>query len=204
MHAEASGTAALMERFDQILTRVSARDKANIEKHLAFCDLEGAPGHGILWRRMVSYLSSLVPLPVQMAPQAVLFFVADGRYRMQVFALEDRKDGLMVLYLPDVLEEAVAQELLVQTDDGYAIPGPRTLSISIQPMNAQNTPDPAPHFKHLIGWNRKALRITLNATDPDHPQVRTAEALAALAATKWENAPRDPNAPQHGRFTAKS
>src|SRR4051812_2311790 len=120
MHAEASGTAGTLERFEQILSRASARDKANIEKHLAFCDMEGAPGHGVLWRRMVAYLSSLVPLPVQMAPQAVLFFVADGRYRMQVFALEDRKDGLMALYIPDVLEDAVKQDLLVQTDDGYA------------------------------------------------------------------------------------
>jgi hypothetical protein len=188
----------LVERFDQIVARASARDKANIEKHLTFCDVEGAPGHGVMWRRMVSYLSSLVSLPVQMAPQAVLFFIVDGRYRMQVFALEDKKDGLMTLYTPDVLSEALAEGLLVEAESGYAIPGPRTLSISIQAMNAQNTPDPAQHFKHMIGWNRKALRITLNATDPDHPQVRTAEALAALAATKWPAAAKtEAGKPQH-------
>jgi len=188
MHADASGSVGMSESFEQILARAATRDRANIEKHLAFCDVEGAPGHGVLWRQLVCHMASLVGLPVQMAPQAATFFIADGRYRMQVFALEDKKDGLLTVYMPDMIEQAIAEELLVKTENGYGIPGLRTLAISVQPLDAQNTPDPAPHYKHMIGWNRKALKVTLNATDPSHPQVRTAEALAVVASTKWAKA----------------
>lgn len=187
-----SDTPAVIESsdpFERILARASARDRAAMEKHAAFCDAEATPGHGNLWRRLVTHLSSLVALPVQMAPQAVTFFVADGKYRMQVFALEDRKDGFLTIYLPDVLAEALADNVLVEATNGYAVPaGQRTLSVSVNTMDAQNTPDPAPHYKQLVGWNRKALRVTLGAVDDDSPQAKAAEALCTLAAAKWAEA----------------
>ncbi len=105
MHADAIGSVGTGETFEQILARASTRDRANLEKHAAFCDVEGAPGHGVLWRQLVCHLASLVGLPVQMVAQAATFFIADGRYRMQVFALEDKKDGLLTIYMPDVIDQ---------------------------------------------------------------------------------------------------
>ena len=190
MPTDPTGVIESSDPFERVLARASARDRAVIEKHMAFCDGEAAPGHARLWRRLITHISSLVPLPVQMAPQAAIFFVADGRYRLQVFALEDRKDGFLTLYLPDVLADALAQKILVETDNGYGIPaGPRTLAFSVNVMDAQNTPDPAQHYKHMIGWNRKALRLTLNAADEANPQVKAAEAMCSLAAKKWADAP---------------
>src|SRR6266478_6019806 len=189
MQTDTPGIIESGDPFERVLARASARDRANIEKHLTFCDTLAPPAHGRLWRRLVVSLSSLVALPVQTAPQAAIFFIADGRYRMQVFALEDRRDGLIALYLPDVLAEALAENIVAETGDGdgggYVIPAART-SLSVTALDAQNTPDPAPHYKHMIGWNRKALRVTLNAADDEGgPQVRAAEALCALAAKKW-------------------
>ena len=46
--------------------------------------------------------------------QTVQFYVADGKYRMQVFALEDLQDGNITVYCPDVLTEAVEAGLLVR------------------------------------------------------------------------------------------
>ena len=88
-----------------MLAQAGVRDRVNIEKHLTACDAEAEPGHAQLWRRLAAKLSELAPLPVHTAAsQMVLFFIADGKYRMQVFALEDCHDGSLSVYLPDVME----------------------------------------------------------------------------------------------------
>jgi hypothetical protein len=46
-----------------------------------------------------------------------------------------------------------------------------------------NTPDPPSHMKPMLGWNRKALRITL--TPKSGPQVDAVEALCNLASKSW-------------------
>jgi hypothetical protein len=40
----------------------------------------------------------------------------------------------------------------------------------------------------MIGWKRKAIKLTLPTSDPDGAQVRVAEALCALAAKQWATA----------------
>src|ERR671914_2468396 len=90
---EASGSAGATE-MDTFFTGLSAKDRSNIEKHLATCDAEARPEHGKLWRRLALALRRLAPLPVQTVGQhSVQFFVPDGKYRMQVFAMEDARDG---------------------------------------------------------------------------------------------------------------
>lgn len=169
-----------------MLSRTGARDRAAIEKHLNACDSEQDPGHGLLWRRLALHLSSLVSLPVQtLGSGALMFHTPDGKYRMQVFALEDRLDGFILVYLGDVLREALEQELIVKRGELYVIKGASGATITLSAIDASNFPDAAAHVKHLIGWNRKALRITLNASMPDAPQVDTVEALCTLAAKAW-------------------
>ena len=74
---------------DNFLTGLAGKDRSNIEKHLAACDAD--PTHA---RQAAAPPGpsgcAAAPLPVQTVGQhAVQFFVADGKYRMQVFALED-------------------------------------------------------------------------------------------------------------------
>jgi hypothetical protein len=214
--AEAAKREADMESF---FTGVGAKDRSSIEKHLAALDAQPHPAHGQLWRRLAVSLRKLAPMPVQTVGQhAVQFYIADGKYRMQVFALEDAKDGRLKIYLPDVTAEAIKAGLLTKpaaaaaaprrasgvaagpvggasgadgtapaaADHGreYGVKGAKGESLRLESLDASNTPNPAPHVKHMLGWNRKALAITLlTAATPD--QVSAAEGLCALAAKKW-------------------
>jgi hypothetical protein len=105
---------------------------------------------------------------------AVQFFVADGKYRMQVFALEDGRDGRVVVYLPDVL--AAAEKA-----------GAPLGVLKPESIDSSNTPNPSPHIKHMLGWNRKAVRVTL-PTRASPQQISATETLCALAADKWSSA----------------
>ena len=196
---------------DTLLTGLAAKDRSNIEKHLAACAAEPSPAHGKLWRKVAVALRKLAPLPVQTAGQhAVQFFIPDGKYRMQVFALEDGNNGQLMIYLPDVLAEAQKSGLLskrgakapgeVAADSAassasasgasgagapeYAIRGGKGTALRLEALDAANTPNPAAHVKNMLGWNRKALRVTLLTVSPPE-QVAAAEALCALAARKW-------------------
>ena len=198
---------------DTLLTGLAAKDRSNIEKHLAACAAEPSPAHGKLWRKVAVALRKLAPLPVQTAGQhAVQFFIPDGKYRMQVFALEDGNNGQLMIYLPDVLAEAQKSGLLskrgakapgeVAADvagtsasaasagaggagaQEYAIRGGKGTVLRLEALDAANTPNPAAHVKNMLGWNRKALRVTLLTVSPTE-QVAAAEALCALAARKW-------------------
>jgi hypothetical protein len=107
---------------------------------------------------------------------------------MQVFALEDRNDGAILLFLPDVMDAAVKAKLVTKSGGQYATAGSTHEPLSIEAMDATNTPDPPQHVKHMIGWKRKAIKLTLPTSDPDGAQVRVAEALCALAAKQWATA----------------
>jgi hypothetical protein len=165
----ATSSAADMETF---LTGLAGKDRSNIEKHLAACDAEPDPTHGKLWRRLAVGLRRLAPLPVQTVGQhAVQFFIADGKYRMQVFALEDARDGRLMVYLPDILAQAEKA-------------GAPLGVLKPEALDAANTPNPSPHIKHMLGWNRKALRISLSANGSP-TQAAAVEALCELAAKGW-------------------
>jgi len=44
--------------------------------------------------------------------QVVKFHIADGKYKQQVFALEDTRQGTIAVYLPDVLKTALERKIL--------------------------------------------------------------------------------------------
>jgi hypothetical protein len=171
--------------FDGMLARAAAKDRTHIQRHLAAAEAEPDANHAALWRRLGTTLFNLAPLPIQtVGHSAVLFFVPDGKYRMQMFALEDQSDGQIAVYLPDVLNEAVKAKILKKADeeDEYAIIGSLKNTIKVELLDAANTPEPATHVKNMLGWNRKALRIGLATTASDGPRVDAAEAMIALAA----------------------
>ena len=175
-------------RMDEFLERLSERDRAAVEKHLATCDAEPDRTHGNLYRHLAGLLASLAPMvPRRRGIQAIQFFIADGPYRKQVFALEDRHNGVVILYLPDVLAKAIPLNLLARNPDNenFLIPGspdqPISLTI-IDSSQARGTPE---HVEHMLGWNRKALRLVLGTGQSNPAELKLADALCRLAAEDW-------------------
>src|SRR3954469_6084295 len=117
--AESVPAATPADAMDAFFTGMAAKDRTNVEKHLAAVDAEGGPGHGRTWRQIATALRRLAPHAVQtVGQQIVQFFIADGKYRMQVFTLEDRRDGALLVYLPDVLDQAIRAKVLAKPPAG--------------------------------------------------------------------------------------
>jgi hypothetical protein len=170
--------------FAEFLAKLPPKDRASAERRIAVLEAESDQSRAHLWRRLACSLMTLAPFAAKLVgKQTLQVYVADGKYRMQVFALEDLQDGNFTVYCPDVLEEA-AQAGLIATDpsgepDRYFVePSNETLLIKQLDKTSRN---PAPHFKDLTGWNRKALRIMLPPS-PSPAQIEAAELLCAIAA----------------------
>jgi len=173
---------------DAVLAKTGAKDRTHIQRHLTAADAEPDPAHAALWRKLAELLASLAPLPVQaVGHTAVMFFVPDGKYRMQGFALEDQSDGRIALYLPDILADAIKKKILKKSDEPeeYGVVGSLRSTLHVESLDAQNTPEPATHVKNMLGWNRKSLRITLPIIGSDRARMQAVEALCLLAAKPW-------------------
>jgi hypothetical protein len=173
---------------DAVLAKTGAKDRTHIQRHLTAADSEPDPAHAALWRKLAELLASLAPLPVQaVGHTAVMFFVPDGKYRMQAFALEDQSDGRIALYLPDILADALKKKILKKGDEAeeFAVVGSLRSTLHVESLDAQNTPEPATHVKNMLGWNRKSLRITLPIIGSDRARMAAVEALCQLAAKSW-------------------
>src|ERR671912_164995 len=104
-----SARALLTKRvtFAEFLAKLSPKDRLNAEKRVTVLEAEPDPGRAPLWQRLVGTLATLAPHAAKfVGKQTVQFYVADGKYRKQVFAMEDLQDGHFTIYCPDVLEEA--------------------------------------------------------------------------------------------------
>jgi hypothetical protein len=176
--------AALLS-YSAFVEKLATKDRVNAEKHVTFCEADPDPRHAILWRRLVCGLMALAGHSAKLnrEPQSVQFYVADGKYRMQVFTLEAAPPGAVIVYCADVLDQVVESgALTVQKGAGHI--GTYQLSrshdtLAIERLDA-DTPSPAAHFKAMLGWNRKALRMTL-PVGATASQIEVVEALCALA-----------------------
>jgi hypothetical protein len=179
--------------FDRFLSRLSAKDKLNVERHITACETGPYPGHADLWKRLVSTLSALAPVqPTSMGQHAFLFFIADGKYRMQVFAIEDQRQGTILVYVPDVLKQAMKEKIIKpaggEEEDLYTIAGGKGETLRVELLDAANTANPAAHFKNMLGWNRKALRVTLSVGAVSSAQIAAVENLCTTASGSWATA----------------
>ena len=171
--------------FEELMSRLPARERGAVQRHEATCE-EMDPVHVDLWRRLVCRLATLAPHAVRALGQHTLqFFIADGKYRQQVFALDDHRDSKIVVYGPDVLEQALREGVLLPPPDpaeprAYAIPNSRNV-LYIEQLDSTNTTNPDASFKFMLGWNRRALRTTL-LTTASSQQVEAAERLWSLSA----------------------
>lgn len=197
----AAARASLTSRmsFADFLARLSTKDRANAEKRVGVLEAEADPARAPLWRRLVCALMTLAPHFAKfVGRQTVQFYVADGKYRKQVFAMEDLQDGHFTLYCPDVLGEAVKSGLLAPSPRAephlYEI-RPSGDPLRIEALDGASL-NPGAHFKDMTGWNRKALRVTLPPS-ASPAQVEAAEVLCALAAQHFiKAAPADAPPPK--------
>ncbi len=174
-------------RFSDFLAKLSSKDRANAERRVMVLDAEPDATRAALWRQLACSLMTLAPHAAKLTgKQTLQIYVADGKYRMQVFALEDLQDGNFTVYCPDVLDEAVNSGLLTPAPN--AEPHDFVTASSGAPLRVERLDGkslhPAPHIKDLTGWNRKALRITLPPS-PSKAQVEAAELLCAIAAQRF-------------------
>lgn len=191
MHGQLTGVVGADWCFDTFLARLGERDRQNIVRHLTACETTGGPAHAVLWKRLAAMLGGLASHAVKMnGLRAIQFFAADGKHRRQIFALEDARDGLLLVYAPDVLTEAQNAGLISRAGDADAAPGfyevrghgePSAEKLMIEALTAAGTTFAPDFYRHMLGWNRSAIRITLpiSATDA---HVKAAESLCLLAA----------------------
>src|SRR5690242_4162454 len=86
--AAAATSAVTIMDYPTFLSKLGTKDRLNVERHLAICEAEPDPAHATYYRKLISILGGLAPHAVKThGQQAVQFFIPDGKYRMQVFAL---------------------------------------------------------------------------------------------------------------------
>ncbi len=174
---------------EALLSKLGPKDRINVEKHLAACDAEPIGHRGKLFRKMACALMTLASHGTKtQGRQTLQFFIPDGKYRMQVFALHDGGEGDIAVFGQNVIEKAVAEGILsgpIQPNI-YRIGGTKDKeALNIELLDGK-TSNPQPFYKDMLGWNRKAMKISLPIT-ASPIQVATAEKLIALAAEKWMN-----------------
>lgn len=180
------GGSSIGEDYESFLSGLRDKDRRNVERHLAFCEEQADPNHVRLWKRLVCLLTALAPKATEtVGSLAVQFFTADGKYRLQTFALEDPRDGTLIIYAADVIEKALKDGIIKASTDKrqpdsvrYSIAGNAGEELAIEPIVLDTTTPPS-HYRHMLGWNRKAIRITL-PTAATSAQVRAAEQLCSL------------------------
>jgi hypothetical protein len=189
--APAKSAAAAGRGFDEMVGKLSPKDRQNMEKQLNSYDESGDKGRASLWKRLVGTMSDLAPgvPPKTSAQRTVQFFVPDGKWRMQVFAIEDRKDGNIAVYTEDVLAEAIKAGVVAKpakrapgTPPEYTAKG-ADRPIVIEQLDGKSEADPAPFYKDMLGWNRKALRVTLPG-DASDALARAVERICEMAAVR--------------------
>jgi len=186
-HAATGGLLAKPAEMDEFLAKLAARDRQNVDRHLIAADAEAEPDHANLWRRLARALFTLSPHAVTtIGQQALQFFIADGKYKKQVFAVEDPRDGRLLVYVGDVVKEAIKQGVLAapakgDASAGHVVVADKSQRLIIETLDANNTPNPHPWYKNMLGWGRKALRVTLPVKATPE-QIAAAEALCALTA----------------------
>jgi len=184
MVAAARESLARPFEFDDFLARLAPKDKVSAGRRVEILEAESDAEGVRLWKRLACTLMKLSGHAAKLlGKQTVQFYVADGKHRMQVFALEDLQDGNFTIFCPDILPEALAAGLLAHVEPPDA--GMYAVAACAEPMHIEaldgSSPNLGQHVKDMTGWNRKAIRLTLGRS-PSPAHLETAELLCAIAA----------------------
>jgi hypothetical protein len=173
-------------RYGALLDRLNEKDRGACTRQAQVIADKFGHQHEIVWKRLLCAMATLSPHALRIvAPHGIQFFVPDGKYRMQVYALHVQPAGTIAAYIPDVLKRAISSGILVRTpgvSHALKIRG-SAQTLVIDPLDS-NTPDADPVFSNMTGWNRTAIRVTLTG-DADESQLSATEQLCALAANAW-------------------
>src|SRR5688572_24459350 len=135
--------------FADFLAKLSPKDRAAAERRIAVLEAAADQPRADLWRRLACSLMTLAPFAAKLVgKQTLQIYIADGKYRMQVFALEDLQDGNFTVYCPDILDEAQQAGLLARDPraaNEYVIEPSKEI-LRIDRLD-KNTLNPAAHFK---------------------------------------------------------
>jgi hypothetical protein len=174
--------------FEGFVATLPERDQRNLRRHVAACEAEPTADHADLWKRLASTLAALTGGPTKTTgTRAIQFFVADGPYRKQMFALEDPRDGTLIVYAPDVLAAATAADVIrgpiaaVADALAYEVAGVPGLHIDVEILSMSKTVDAPEYYRHLCGWGHSAIKITLPMSS-GRAQVHACECICRLAA----------------------
>jgi hypothetical protein len=174
----------IAHHYEAFLGQLSVKGLAAVHKHDEFCDAESARTLGALWKRLAGDLGKLAGHATEVQGQvAVKFHIADGKYKQQVFALEDTRQGYIAVYLPDVVQLAMRQKILATGASAhhYKVRG-GTEQVQFTQIDAETKDLSA--CKGMVGWGRRALRAEVNGQTPEE-HVHAIEQMCELAAQKW-------------------
>jgi hypothetical protein len=173
--------------FDAFLSKLSPKDRQNIDRHLLAIEESSTKSHAKIWKRLASTMMTLASHSAKAnGQQSMQFYIQDGKYRMQIFAMEDLRDGKIHVYATDSLDEALKTGLLAKPKPGdepgtYRIAGGKE-TLAAEQLDGKLS-NPAPFYKDMLGWNRRALHVTLSTMATD-AQAEATEKLLVLGARK--------------------
>ncbi len=173
--------------YEGFLAKLTPKDRLNIERHIAAVEEASTKAHAKLWKRLATAMMSMAPHSAKAnGQQSMQFYIQDGKYRMQIFALEDLRDGSIHVYVTDAVDEAMKAGVFMKgksTDEPneLRLPGSTDL-LNVERMDGKVS-NPAPFYKDMLGWNRRAAHITLPVMASD-AQADATEKLLVLGAKK--------------------
>jgi hypothetical protein len=179
---------ARAEAYETFVAKLSEKDRRNVRRHVAACESEATAHHAALWTRLACTLGALGDRRVSTTgTRAVQFFAADGAYQMQLFALEDLGGGTLAVYAPDALAAAVSAGVIhgpvrsVGDSAFYQVGGAPGLTLEVERLHPSRGSDAPDYYRHLLGWNRQAVKMTLHTT-AGTDEVEACESLCRLGA----------------------
>lgn len=174
--------------YPALLASLSEKDRTTLTRQLQAYETRLGMASAQRWCEFAGALAGLAPARPRFAgANALQFYIPDGKYRRQVFALQVLADGSWDVYAPDVLDQAVELGLLSRHGrDEDASTYYRNASADVFMIDRMDGKTPAPDalYKDMTGWNRRAVRIKLPTNARDAQLVTTRE-LCALAAKQW-------------------
>jgi hypothetical protein len=173
--------------YDGFLAKLTPKDRLNIERHIAAVEEGSTKNHARLWKRLATAMMGMAPHSAKAnGQQSMQFYIQDGKYRMQIFALEDLRDGTVHVYAADAVDEATKAGVFTKAKPGDE-PNELRLHGSTDTLNVERldgkVSNPAPFYKDMLGWNRRAVHIALPAMASD-AQADAACKLLVLGAKK--------------------
>lgn len=127
--------------FAALLSKLPVKERTYAEKRDAA--MESEPAKRTAWRNLCVLLLRLAGHSAKFnSKESVQFYTADGKYRMQVFALQDIVPGELTIHCRDVLDELIDKKLIRPGKAGenrYVIAGTETTLVIARVPNRSPT-----------------------------------------------------------------